>query len=244
MDASTRAVATAAVATALAVCAYLDPLLLVGLIAVLVVVFAIGWPALLGLPAPLGGRVVIGLGGLGALLAIQQTEGEPFLRGLPIVFALAIVLAFVNELMRVDGRERLVESVSGVITGVLIATAAAGWVAAQRTAGGTSIVVVGAVALAVGAAVSVIPVSIWVSAGVTVAASGAVGAALGLAMPGLEPLPGGIIGVAVGILGVTLHELFDRLPALAHRWASVGAIVLPVTVTGTLVYVVGRVLVG
>ena len=40
------------------------------------------------------------------------------------------------------------------------------------------------------------------------------------------------------------QELFDRLPALSRVPAAIAALVVPVPVTGILVYVVGRVLVG
>jgi hypothetical protein len=40
------------------------------------------------------------------------------------------------------------------------------------------------------------------------------------------------------------HVLLDRRQALECRLPSVAAVALPVTVTGILVYVVGRVLVG
>lgn len=52
------------------------------------------------------------------------------------------------------------------------------------------------------------------------------------------------MGVAVGILGATLRELFTRLPMLSERAAATAGVVVPVTVTGMLVYVVGRLLVG
>jgi hypothetical protein len=50
--------------------------------------------------------------------------------------------------------------------------------------------------------------------------------------------------VAVGVLCAAGDALFDRLPALEHRLAGWAVAVLPVAVTGILVYVVGRVLVG
>ncbi|HEY5515896.1 MAG TPA: hypothetical protein VIK12_06795 [Pengzhenrongella sp.] len=244
MDVSTRAVATAVAAALVAVAAFLGEVPLIALAGVLAVAFAVGWPSLVDLPRRLGATILIGLGGAGAVLAIAFTPGEPFLRELPLVFALAIVLAFVNELLRRDGRERLVESVSGVVAGVLIAASMSGWVAAGRTAGGVSLVVTGAVALAAGSAVSTLPVGGWLRVFGTLAAAAGAGTGTGALVPGIGPAVGGLIGLAVGVLIATLLELFDRLPSLTLRWAAVAACVLPVTVTGILVYVVGRVLVG
>ena len=244
MEVSTRAVATSAVAALVAVAAYLGEAPIVGLAVVLALVFAVGWPQLVDLPARLGATIVIAIGGAGAVAAIAATVGEPFLRALPLVFALAIVLGFVTELLRRDGRERLTESVSGVVAGVLVASSAAGWVAAGRTPGGLPLVVTGAVALAVCSGVSALPVAGWGGAFLTLATAAGAGAGSALLVPTIEPQAGGLIGLAVGILMATLQELFTQLPSLTRPWASVAAVALPVTVTGILVYVVGRVLVG
>lgn len=244
MDTLTRAVLTTAAAIGLAAAAYVGEGLLVAVVAAFVVVVAIGWPNLLDLPARPGSRFVVAVGGLGALATVTLTEGEPFLRDLPVVLAFAILLAFANELVRPDGRLRMVDSVAGTVSGVLVVASAAGWVAAGRTAGATAIVVVGAVALAVGTASSVVPLSPWFGLIVAVGVSGGVGVGLAAVLPGLELLAGGLIGVAVGILGATLREVFTRLPSLSGRVASLAAIVVPVTVSGTLVYVAGRLLVG
>ncbi|HEX5331395.1 MAG TPA: hypothetical protein VFW79_02010, partial [Cellulomonas sp.] len=66
----------------------------------------------------------------------------------------------------------------------------------------------------------------------------------GALLRGLDPVAGALLGLAVGVLVAAIHELFDRLPALSRVSASLAATVLPVPVTGVLVYVVGRVMVG
>ena len=244
MQLATRAVVTAALAAAVAVAGYLGGLPLSIAAAVLAVVFALGWPSLAGLPFVAGSATVVALGGVGAVAVVHLTDTQPFLRYLPVVFAAAILLAFVSELVRRDGRTRLVESVSGTVAGTLVAVAVAGWVAIGKTAGGEPLVVVGALALAVGSAVVALHLTPWIGSVVTAAASAGAGALCGLLLPGIDPLAGLLLGLAVGILVATLHALFDQLPSLARRWPSLAAVTLPVTVTGILVYVVGRVLVG
>jgi len=244
MQLATRAVVTAALAAAVAVAGYLGGLPLSIAAAVLAVVFALGWPSLAGLPFVAGSATVVALGGVGAVAVVHLTDTQPFLRYLPVVFAAAILLAFVSELVRRDGRTRLVESVSGTVAGTLVAVAVAGWVAIGKTAGGEPLVVVGALALAVGSAVVALHLTPWIGSVVTAAASAGAGALGGLLLPGIDPLAGLLLGLAVGILVATLHALFDQLPSLARRWPSLAAVTLPVTVTGILVYVVGRVLVG
>src|SRR6478735_833991 len=244
MQLATRAVVTAALAAAVAVAGYFGGLPLSISAAVLAVVFALGWPALAGLPFVVGSATVVALGGVGAVAVVHLTDTQPFLRYLPVVFAAAILLAFVSELLRRDGRTRLVESVSGTVAGTLVAVAVAGWVAIGRTPGGEHLVVGGALALAVGSAVVALPLPAWLGAGVTAVVSAGAGAGAAAVLPDIDVVAGLLLGLAVGILVATLHVLFDRLPTLERRLPALAAVTLPVTVTGILVYVVGRVLVG
>ncbi|HEY0215929.1 MAG TPA: hypothetical protein VGC57_06025 [Cellulomonas sp.] len=243
---------TAVLATLVAVAGVLGDVSVAGhgglvlgvLLVVLAVVFALGWPAVAGLPAPVHATVVVAVGGTGATAAVYLTSSEPLLGDLPAVFAGAVLLAFIAQLARRDGRERLVESVTGTVAGTLVPVCAAGWLAAQRTPAGDAIVVVGAVALALGSAISVLPLRGWAGAGATLAASTVGGAVVGSVLTDIGPLSGALLGVAVGILVAAADVLFDRLPALERRLAGWAVAVLPVAVTGILVYVVGRVLVG
>lgn len=244
MQLATRAVVTAVLAAAVAVAGYLGGLPLSATAAVLAVLLALGWPALAGLPFKPGSAAVVALGGVGAVVVVHLTVTQPYLRDLPVVFAAAILLAFLNELLRRDGRTRLVESVSGTVAGTLVAVAVAGWVAIGRTPGGEPIVVVGALALAVGSVVVALHLRPWVGALVTAGAAAGAGVLGGLLLPAIDPLAGALLGLSVGVLVATLHALFDQLPSLQKRWPSLAAVTLPVTVTGILVYVVGRVLVG
>lgn len=244
MQLATRAVVTAVLAAAVAVAGYLGGLPLSATAAVLAVLLALGWPALAGLPFKPGSAAVVALGGVGAVVVVHLTVTQPYLRDLPVVFAAAILLAFLNELLRRDGRTRLVESVSGTVAGTLVAVAVAGWVAIGRTPGGEPIVVVGALALAVGSVVVALHLRPWVGALATAGAAAGAGVLGGLLLPAIDPLAGALLGLSVGVLVATLHALFDQLPALQKRWPSLAAVTLPVTVTGILVYVVGRVLVG
>ena len=187
---------------------------------------------------------MIGLGGVGAVFAVQEVPAQPYLRYLPVLFACAILLAFVNELLRRDGRPRMVESVAGTITGTLLAVAVAGWIAIGRTPGGEPLVVAGALALAVGSAVVALPLGPWLGAFVTSVAGAGAGALAGLVLDNIDVVAGSVLGLAVGVLVSTMHVLFDRLDSMKRRRPAIAAVALPVTVTGILVYVVGRVLVG
>jgi hypothetical protein len=238
-------VTTAVLSAAVAGAAYFGELSLVGVVAFLVVLLGIGWPGLLDLPARGGATIVVLGAGLGAAVVAWRTQGEPVLRHLPIVVAMALVLAFLAEMLRRDGRTRLVESVSGTVAGAFVAAAAGGWIATNRSVGGSSLVVTAAVAVAVAAAVSALRAARgWVGAMLAVAAASVAGAAAGAVVPDVEPLTGLVAGF-VGGLGVgAVRALFERVPEVKARQAGVAAATVPVAVGGMLVFAVGRVLLG
>ena len=179
--------------------------------------FAVGWPALLGLPARTGASVVVALGGAGGVARGGLTRGEPVLRGLPVVVALAVLLAFVNELARTDGRPRLVESVAGSVSGVLVAVrggrlggraedarpaSASWWSGRWRCSSARS-------SRPCRSAAGPRPrsrVRRGVSAGWAPASS----------MPSVDLVAGAVLGVSVGLLVAVLHVLFERVPALVR----------------------------
>ncbi|QAY69228.1 hypothetical protein [Xylanimonas protaetiae] len=245
MSLSTRAVTTAVLCAAVAGAAFLGEVPLVGVAALLVVLLAVGWSALLDLPAPGGSTIVLLGAGLGAAAVAWRTLGEPVLRHLPIVVAMALVLAFLAEMLRRDGRPRLVESVTGTVAGAFVAAAAGGWIATVRSVGGVSLVVTAAVAVAVAAAVSALAAARgWVGALLAVAAAAVAGAVAAALVPDVEPVTGLVAGVAGGLGVAALRVLLERVPAVRGRRAGVAAATVPVAVGGMLVFSVGRVLLG
>lgn len=244
METSSRSVATAALAAVLAVAGYLGEPALIAAAIVLVLAVAVGWPVLLGMPGSLGATVTVALGGMAGVVVVALTNGEPYLRLMPMVIAATIVLAFVNELARGAGRTRVVESVSGVVTGALIAVCAAGWIAAGRSPAGSALVVASAAALAAASAVAALRWSPWLVTVVAVIAAGGVGAGVSQVMPGLSAPVGGLIGLASAILVATVRQFMRSATDRRDRAAAIAAVTVPVSVSGIVAYIVGRVLLG
>ncbi|MBO0899151.1 hypothetical protein J1G42_04085 [Cellulomonas sp. zg-ZUI222] len=242
MSVETRSVLTAVLAAVVAVAGFTGVLPLAAVSAVLVLVLALGWPGLAALPFTPGAGAVVALGGLGSVAAVTFTPEQPYLQHLALVLAAAVVLAFVNEMLRRDGRLRMVESVSGTVAGTVLAVCVTGWVATARLDGGEELVVAGAVALALGSACVALRGRTWLVYLLTVAAATAGGTLVGWLLPTVQLVAGTVLGLGVGILVTALHALFDRLPALERRLPALAVVVLPVTVSGVLVYVAGRVL--
>jgi len=239
---ATRSVVTAALAAAAALAGYFHPVALLAVAAALVVVVALGWPELAGLPFRPGSAAVVGLVGVGGVVAVRYTGTG--LSGLAVVLACGLMVAFVNELLRRDGRTRMVESVSGTVAGGVLALCTACWVATESLAGGEAVVVTGALALALGAAVSAFELPRWLSAVSTALAATAAGTLAGLVLPTISLTAGAVLGIAVGVLVAALDALFDSLVELKRVLPSLSAAALPVAVSGAVVYIVGRVLAG
>lgn len=242
MTLASRSVVTAVLAAAAAMAGYLHPVALLATAAVLVLIVAVGWPDVAGLPFRAGSTVVVALVGLGAVFAVRYAGTG--LSALAVVFACGLLIAFVNELLRRDGRPRMVESVSGTVAGGLLALCTACWVATESLGGGEAVVVAGALALAVGAAVSAFDLPRWLSAVLTMLAAAAAGALAGWMLAAITLRVGVILGIAVGVLVAALDALFDSLIELKRVVPSLSAAALPVTVCGAVVYIVGRVLIG
>jgi hypothetical protein len=162
------------------------------------------------------------------------------LRHLPVVVAMGILLAFVNELARRGPREAVVENVSGVVCGVVVSVSSAGWLAAGRSDAGADLVVAGAVALAVAAVVCATPLRGWAGAASAVVLAVAAGGVVARALPDVSTSAGLWAGLIAGVLVAALYAILGHLPASRGWWASLSAAVLPVAVGGILVFVVGR----
>lgn len=244
MNKAWRAIVAAVVATVLAVASYVSLAALAGVVFSLVVMVAIGWPSLLSLPSRRSSATILALMGLGCVVSVALVPVNPLLEWLPLALAGAIVMVFVHQLFRREGRPHLVESVTGMVTGMLVLASAAGWVAAIRTSGGVSLVVVSAIGIAAACAAVALPIRGFFGVVLTLMASSVAGGGIGMLMPEVSGRAGMLIGLMAGILISTLHVLFARLPNAGKKPAVLASVTLPVAASGIAVYIIGRVLVG
>ena len=119
-------------------------------------VLAWGWAGLLGLPSPRGTSFVLGVGTVATVLTVALTRDDPFLRWVPAALAGSMVVAFLHQLLRRDGRPRLVESVASVITALALIVSGGCLVPLPRTAAGGSVMAVAGAAVAVCALVDLL----------------------------------------------------------------------------------------
>jgi len=234
---SNRGVITAALTAGLALAAvsrqaYLVPALL----AVAVVVFAIGWPRLLGLPSPRTSTVVIAASGLSAIGLVAWREDFGILA--PVV-GFAVLAAFIAEMARRDGRPRLVESVAGTVMGAVVAIAATGWVAVGSSRPALALIVTAATTLAAACAATALPLTSTRVATYATLVATAAGLGLGYLLADVGLLNGGIIGFAAGVLTAAAYLLFIRFPATVRWLPALAAAGVPLLMAGGPTYLVG-----
>lgn len=214
--------------------------------AVLAVVAALatGWPRLLALPSPRGTTAVVAAAGLAAALVVATTPDDPWLRRLPGVLALAVLAAFLHQLLRRDLRPRVVDALGGTLLGVGTAVLAASWIAVSQTTGGWGLVAVGVGAVAAATLVLLLPFPLRLTAGAALVAGTGVAALVATPLEAVHAAHGAGVGAGVAVVVVVLHRLLQRLPTIARRSARVAAVAAPVAASGGAVYLIGRLLVG
>lgn len=79
-----------------------------------------GWPLLLGLPRPTGISLVLAAASLGMAGVVVFSGDDDGMQALSVVLAVGLVLAFLHQLVRTDGRESLVLSLAGCSFGLAI----------------------------------------------------------------------------------------------------------------------------
>ncbi|WP_147918743.1 hypothetical protein [Ruania zhangjianzhongii] len=173
-----RAVVTATAAAGIGITAFGDRSLLVITVAGIAALFAIGWPTLLELPARRGAVVVLALTGGAAIAALLVWNDLLYVA---VVLGVGVVAAFVRELVRRDGRPRLLESVSGVVTGAVVMASAAGWLAIGTGQVSVGLLLVGAVTLTVSSACTALPIPGWFGSATTIVLGCASGLLVGWA---------------------------------------------------------------
>ena len=152
-----------------------------------------------------------------------------------------MIAAFVHELVRRDGRHELVESVTGTLSGQVLAMLGAGWLLLGDAPIGAATLLVAAVAVASARAATALPwpinVTGWVAFGAGLA--GAVLAAL-TQNGHIDLGPAAAMGLAVAGVVAALDRLLDAQPTGRTGLGLLAAAIAPVLVAGTVAYATVR----
>ena len=226
------------------------------LVAVLVPAAAQGWPALVRARHDLGATIVMTISGLAAAASVYFLD-DMGVAGL--VMAFSILVAFVGQMLRRDGRHNLVEDLSSTVAGCLVVVSGSAWCALEPGLADPAVVVPTCLALFVGAVLTVlnvrarmlealtvmVPALLAGGAGYVLAAAGFFGLSHISAMAALQSA---VACLVVGFVAGVLMAAGNRV-LWTHRWvpggrAAVASALVPILSVGVPVYAIARLMGG
>jgi len=239
-------VAVVALAGLLTVTAFAGPAMVALAVALSAGIIAWGWAGLLGLPSPRGTTAVLALGSAGAVGTALATRTDPFLAWMPAALAGSMIVAFLHQLARRDGRPRLVESVASTITAITIVVSGASLVALPRLDHGAWVVAIASSAVAVSAVTDLAGGSRRLIAWLLPLAMLAGGVAAILVAHSLGAVGWGaaaLLGVLSAGVSHAVRRVLATLPAISGARSQLVSASASVLTGGVVVYLMGRLLI-
>lgn len=236
-------VAVVALSGLLTISAFAGTVLMAVAVALAAGVLAWGWAGLLGLPSPRGTAFVVAVGSVAAIGTALATTTEPFLAYLPAALAGSMIVAFLHQLARRDGRPRLVESIASTITAVAIVVSGASLVVLPRTQQGRWVVALAACAIAASAVTDLAGswrrLRAWLLP-LSMLAGGAAAIVVGVRLGALGWGPSALVGVLAAGVSHAVRRALAMLPAISGPRSQLVSAAASVLTCGVVVYVVGR----
>lgn len=240
-------IAVVALAGLLTISAFAGPVLVAFAVALAAGVMAWGWSGLLGLPSPRGTAFVLAVGSVAAIGTALATRTDPLLVWMPAALAGSVIVAFLHQLARRDGRPRLVESIASSITAIAIVVSGACLVVMPRTVHGAWVVALAASAMAVSALTDLVGgmprLRAWLLP-LAMLAGGVAAIAVGLMSGVVEWGPAALLGVLTAGVSHALRRVLAMLPAISASRSQLVSASASVLTGGVVVYVVGRLFVA
>jgi hypothetical protein len=240
-------IASVALAGLLTISAFAGPALVAVAVALAAGVIAWGWSGLLGLPSPRGTAFVLVVGSAAAIGTALATPDDPFLEWMPAALAGSVIVAFLHQLARRDGRPRLVESIASNITAIAIVVSGASFVVLPRTQQGAWTVALASSAVAMSAGTDLAGSSLRWRASLLPAGMLAGGVAAIL----VGHLSGTVTWGVAALMGVlaagvshAVRRVLAVLPAISGARSQLVSASASVLTAGVVVYVVGRLLIA
>lgn len=218
-----------------------SPALMVGAVSLTAILLGIGWPALLELPSPGGTRWVVSCTGvLAAVTILLAPERIEPISGILMVCALGIFGAFVHQMARPQ-REELTFSLTGTVSGALMAGLGASWVLAQHLAlaqDQTALLTAIALGLVATLLLSTAPVPTLVQFLLSAVVGAALTAMLLMQLLGLELLLASGIGAVSAIAAAAAQQLLGSTLVAREAVPSLAVAAAPVATVGVVALLV------
>jgi hypothetical protein len=233
--------ATLAFAALVALTGYASPQFVALAVALAGLVLAWGWPVLLSLPSPRGTSTVLAVGTLLMTGTALLTREDPYLEWMPAALAVAVIVAFLHQLMRRDGRPRLTESVAATTSGLAIISAGIALAPIPHVLAGEHALAATMAGLGIGALadpfVSIPRLRQW-ALFIAMLLGGAAAVAVSL-MAG-DPLPGpaALLGLLAAAISHAARRVLAPLPATAMPRAQLAVAAASSLLVGVVAYVI------
>ncbi|MCQ1999499.1 hypothetical protein [Arthrobacter zhaoxinii] len=205
------------------------------------------WPHLIGVPVRRTQGAALGLVGAAAVAATYFAPAAAMLTWLPAAVAVGVGAVFLIQLLRGTGQAHRLESIVGIISGVLVAALGSGWVAAARLAGTDGdpglLTVAGSAALAA-VAVSLIPLPDRMAAPLGLLVGGLAASLVALVVAGIPWHVAAFSGVVIAAVVMAFRRLALSRNDASNAAGKLALGLAPVLVLGSVVYFLGRLLVS
>jgi hypothetical protein len=235
--------ATIAFAALVALTGYASPQFVALAVALAGFVLAWGWPLLLSLPSPRGTSAVLAIGTVLMTGTALATRDDPYLEWMPAALAVSVIVGFLHQLMRRDGRPRLSESVAAVTSGLAIISAGTALAPIPHVLAGEHALAATMAGLGVGVLadplVSVPRLRQWalfIAMLIGGGAAVAVSAVAGELMTG----PAALLGLMAAAISHAARRVLAPLPATAMPRAQLAVAATSSLLVGVVAYVVVR----
>jgi hypothetical protein len=188
---------------------------------------------------------VLSVGAAAVIGTATATRVAPFLEWMPAALAGAVIVAFLHQLARSDGRPRLVESIASNITAIAIMVSGSVLVTLPRVQLGPWVVAVACSAVAASALTDLVGASprlsrrsrAWLLP-VGMLTGGVVAVVVGL-LGAVSWGPAVLLGVMAAGISHAVRRVLAMLPAISGARSQLVSACACVLTTGMVVYVVG-----
>ena len=234
--------ASALVTTAaLAATALAGPGLLAGLLAVLALIVALGWPLLTGAAGLVQVQTGIAVGGLLVAGTVGLTTGPHRLIWLPVAVAIGMIVTYFLQLLRSDDRHGLTEAMAVAMTGLACVASGAAIVPLTLTDPGQRFLLVGLCGLAAGviAELSGRIRAIGAKAVFVVMVVGGLVGFLAAQLIGVSGSAGVGLGMLLASLSYSARRIFGAVPGAREAAGQIALGVGTVLVPGVLLLALG-----
>lgn len=214
-------------------------------VVVLILVAAIGWPHLLGVPARKSQSAAIALSALAATAAAYFSPSGAALTWLPVAVALGVGAIFLIQLLRGTGQSHRLESTLGASSGVLLIALGAGWVAAENlgvNAGSSGVTLVTGISVLIAIATALLPWPDRMVGPLGVVLAALAGPLCALIFTDVEGLAAAIIGAVCGAVVMAGRRLVISRETPLNPAAVFAVGVAPILGIGSLAYFLERLL--